>query len=471
MNSGDLGLQVSAHRFVVRRLEAALLHRDPHRGGGLLWAPRMALMFGCVLTTIAVAGCAIVAVLRPQPQLSNTQIAMARESGALYVRVGDTWHPVLNLASARLITATNASPRPVRQADLRHAKRGPLLGIPGAPQLVGQSLAVDESKWTICDSDHAASTIVVVGPTAESSVRRLAAEQSVLVAAGPGAPTYLLVGGHRAVADLTDPAVVRALRLEGATPRRVSKSLLDALPEAPSLTVPRIKHAGRRGVAGLARFTVGNVLRITRSEGDEFYVVLEAGLQRIGRVTADLLRFSDSHGSPDVITVAPDVIRAAPIVTTLPGPALPDAAPTPLDDHDATLCVGWNTGRSGHPDTALLAGDGLPVPDGQAAVTMAQADGPGPALDGIYLPHGRNAYVISHSLSGDGARAGWRYLVTETGVRFPIHDDDAAHDLGLADAVPAPWPMLATLPSGPELSRTTASVAHDAVWAGPAPAP
>ena len=59
-----------------------------------------------------------------------------------------------------------------------------------------------------------------------------------------------------------------------------------------------------------------------------------------------------------------------------------------------------------------------------------------------------------------------KYLVTDTGVRFAIHDDDAAHDLGLPAPIPAPWPVLVTLPSGPELSRQTASVARDTV-AGP----
>ena len=43
---------------------------------------------------------------------------MAQESGALYVRVGDTWHPALNLASARLIAATAANPEPVHESDL-----------------------------------------------------------------------------------------------------------------------------------------------------------------------------------------------------------------------------------------------------------------------------------------------------------------------------------------------------------------
>ncbi|HVQ98690.1 MAG TPA: type VII secretion protein EccB, partial [Mycobacterium sp.] len=68
---------------------------------------------------------------------------------------------------------------------------------------------------------------------------------------------------------------------------------------------------------------------------------------------------------------------------------------------------------------------------------------------------------------GDNTRAGARYVVTAAGVRFGIHDDEAARALGLP-AVPAvaPWPVLAALPQGPELSRQNASVARDAVVTG-----
>lgn len=60
--------------------------------------------------------------------------------------------------------------------------------------------------------------------------------------------------------------------------------------------------------------------------------------------------------------------------------------------------------------------------------------------------------------------ASTRYLVIDTGVRFAIHDDDAARDLGLqTDPVPVPWSMIAVLPAGPELSRAGASVVRDTI--------
>jgi hypothetical protein len=94
-------------------------------------------------------------------------------------------------------------------------------------------------------------------------------------------------------------------------------------------------------------------------------------------------------------------------------------------------------------------------------VALAQADGPGPALDAVYVPPGASAYVRA------GDNAGARYLITDTGVRFAVHDDDAAHALGVDDAGPAPWPLLTLLPAGPELSRQNASIAHDVVPGSP----
>jgi type VII secretion protein EccB len=431
-----------------------LLRRDIGTVNEPLRTRTASLTVGCALACVVLAGCAFLALLRPQPSLDRAQIVMGQESGALYVRVGDTWHPVLNLASARLIVASDVDPQPVRDADLSRTKRGPLLGIPGAPQFLGRPLSGDESAWTICDTGNDAATTVVVGPTAGASLRRVESGQAILVAPGSGSPAYLLYNGRRAVVDLADPGVVRALRLEGRAPVIVAQSLLNAVPEAPPITAPRIHGAGVRPAVGPAGFPVGSVVRITRGDGDEYYVVLVTGVQRISPFVADLLRFSDSQGSANVIAVAPDVIRGAPVVNALPVTTFPDRAPTPADGGD-TFCVTWPSGRARQ--AGFLTGSGLPVPDGQTPVRLAQADGSGPALDAVYLPPGRSAYL----------HAGGRYLVIDTGVRFAVHDDDAAHALGLPAATgSAPWPVLAALPSGPELSRQDASVARDVVAAG-----
>ncbi|BCO69738.1 type VII secretion protein EccB [Mycobacterium intracellulare] len=438
-------LRVSAHRYLVRRTECALLGEAIYPTGPRARMPSASLAAGCVFTVLALAGCALLGLLSPHVALDRAQIVMSRDSGALFVRVGDVWHPVPNLASARLIAGTAADPQPIREADLERAKRGPLLGIPGAPQFVGRPLPAQELAFSMCDSDDASSTTVIVGPVADNGVTRMPPGQAVLAAVSSGSPAYLLYDGHRAIVDLEDAAVVRALRLEGHAPRLVSQALLNAMPEAPPISAPRIRGLG--GAApGLAGFRVGSVLRVTRADGDEYYAVLADGVQRIGQVAADLMRFSSSQGTVSPITVAPAAIRAAPVVAELPVAGFPDRAPT-LPEAAGTLCAS--------------SGGRLPVPPGQAAVTLAQADGRGPALDAAYVPTGRSAYVRA------GDKAGTRYLIVDTGVRFAIPDDDAAHDLGLSGPTPAPWSILTLLPAGPELSRRGASIARDAVAGSP----
>jgi type VII secretion protein EccB len=459
-------LHVSGYRFLLRRIECALLGRDIRAASEPIRAPAQSLMAGFLLAIVVLAGCVAVAVLRPQPPLGNAPIVMGKQSGALYVRVGETLHPVMNLASARLITKTNANPQPTPESELSRSKRGPLLGIPGAPQFLAEPLSGDELRWAVCDSNDgtALSTTVVVGRVEGPFSHRLATEQTVLVKPEPGGLTYLLYDGRRAVVNLGEPAVVRALRLDGLVPVTVSPVLLNSVPEAPPITAPRIRGVGGRGPGALRAFPVGSVLRIARANGDEYYVVLSGGVQRVGQVAADLVRFADSQGTRTTIPVAPDLIRATPTVAELPVSAFPDRVPASSEVGAMTLCASWAHTASGGVEISLLAG-GLPIPSGQQPVTLSQAAGV--AVDAVYLPPGRSAYVHATSLSGDNARAGTRYLITDTGVRFAIHDDDAAHDLGLPNmAIPAPWPILATLPSGPELSREQALVARDTVTAG-----
>lgn len=310
-----------------------------------------ALAAGCLLSALAVAGTVALAVLRPQPGLGDAPILLDRASGALYVRVGDTVHPVFNLASARLITGTAADPRPVGGPAIGRVRHGPPLGIPGAPGVLGTALD-DTATWSICD-DAASGTTLIAGVDLPAS-GRIDPGQAVAVRSESGID-YLLRSGRRApVASL--PQV----------PRHVSALLLNAVPEA-----------------------------------------------------------APFDGLPA---------------------ALPPAA--------TTLCVHW---RAGDPDgITLSAGVGLPLPAGAAATMLAQADGPGPALDAVYLPPGRSAYVRGGTGPG--------YLIADTGVRFTVAGTVAAHSLGLPDTpVTVPWPMLAGLPAGPLLGAEQAGADRDVV--------
>ena len=416
----------------------------------------LSFIAGVIIAVIVVAACAVLAVLRPPDALGSAQIVVVRDSGALYVRIGDVVHPVLNLASARLIAGAPWNPQAVSASAIHNAKRGPLVGIPGAPAAIAAPLPENESGWTVCDD--ATSTTVIVG---HATAGGLASGHRLVTPRSEGAATsYLLYDGLRAKVDLRNRAVVRALKLDAVTPQPVSRALLDAIPEAPPIAAPHIAAIG--SPSPLRGLPVGTVIRIVRAAAEEYDVVLARGVQRIGQVAADLIRFTDSQDARDIVTVAPDVLGPVPILDTLRVSTFPDRGGV---SNDAVVCAQWRVGRGGV-NTDVLMGSSLPV-DGAHSITLAQADGDGPSVDSVAIPQGRSVYVRSTGITGDGASAGTLYLIDDSGVAFGVRDEDTAKHLGITSPpVPAPWPVLARLPRGPELSKDAASVVRDSI-AGP----
>ncbi len=205
---------------------------------------------------------------------------------------------------------------------------------------------------------------------------------------------------------------------------------------------------------------VGTVMRVTRVDTDDYFVVLADGVARIGEVAANLIRTVDSQGSREIVSVSPDTVGDAPVVDSLSVSMFPRRAGTTSGaGGSGVLCAQW---MSGGPKTVLWSGDSPPVASNP--IELAQADGDGPNIDSVVLPSGRSAYVRAAALTGGGGDAGPLYLVTDGGVLFGLHDENAAKLLGVQGApVAAPWPVLSLLPRGPELSRDSALVARDSI--------
>ncbi|WP_286132032.1 type VII secretion protein EccB [Mycobacterium sp. IS-1556] len=122
-------------------------------------------------------------------------------------------------------------------------------------------------------------------------------------------------------------------------------------------------------------------------------------------------------------------------------------------------CAGRGGGRPARNPLPPRPSPSAHFPCGHAPpVQLAQADAAGAEIDGFSMGEGRSAYVRAVGVSGDGARNGTLYLVNDAGVVFGIREEETAERLGLTgEPVPAPWPLLARLPRGPELSVAAAS--------------
>ncbi|MFY2791177.1 type VII secretion protein EccB [Rhodococcus sp. MALMAid1271] len=467
--------QVGGYRFLVRRMEHALIRRDARMLHDPMRSQSRALLVGVVIACIGLAGCAALALFRPQDKIGDAAIVVGKDSAAMFVKVDEVFHPVLNLASARLVVGAPDNPVTVDDSEIASRPRGALVGIPGAPSALAYDGNGRAQPWTVCDTvDPIAgvtSTTVVAGsPHYGDGAAPLTESEALLWTSNDTA--YLVHEGTKSPVDLADRAVVRALGLEDAVPTPVSAGLLNAVPTAPAVAAPFIARAGEIPPFPFEGRTIGSVVQVAGRDV-QYYVVLEDGIQAINETAALLIKFTDSQGSPDIAAVNPDVLRAAPktsagvAVSTFPAttPVIVDTGERPVS------CLTWEPLEvaDGGPSARLVesAGRGLPLEPGAHPVVLAQADGGADAVDQVYLPPGSGGYVRSTGISTSSTRQDSLFFVADTGVRYGVDNTEAASALGFGPPAPAPWQILRLLGSGPTLGQGQALTMHDGVAPDP----
>ena len=90
-----------------------------------------ALLIGMVIAVLICGGAGVLAFFRPTPNFGDSTIMLSKSNGAMFVRIGDHLHPVLNLASARLIVGKSDPPKQVDDKFLNTLPLGPAVGIVG----------------------------------------------------------------------------------------------------------------------------------------------------------------------------------------------------------------------------------------------------------------------------------------------------------------------------------------------------
>ncbi|MEE4024808.1 type VII secretion protein EccB [Gordonia sp. PKS22-38] len=478
--------QVNGYRFLLRRLEHALVRRDVRMLHDPMRSQVQALLVGTVLGLLVLGGCGVWGLVRPQGSVGDAKIVVSKDGGGNYVVVDETLHPVLNLASARLITGSSESPTSVSDGKLAPYPRGPLLGIPGAPAALHSSAHDGVSYWTVCDEAEVSPsvsgesiTLSVIGDRPQLGGGIDAAGPDDAVLATSGGTTFLVYTVDRdgqpttvrAEVDTDSVAVMRALGLEGAPTREISAGLLNTFPEVDPIEVPDIEGQGRPARAPVDDVEVGTVVRsVGIDDQTTYYVVLRDGVQEISEATAQILRLADRDGSAPVPTVAPGQIAAGRMSSPLPVDDFPERAPNLVDvDTAGTLCQAWSRGIDDPTATTrFLIGRALPLAADAAPVGVTSADGPGPGVDQVYIRPGSGEYIQVTGAEADSERAESRYYVSDFGIKFGVADAETGQVLGLGERpTRAPWSMISLLSSGPSLSRTAALVAHDGIAPDP----
>ncbi|WP_349270112.1 ESX-3 secretion system ATPase EccB3 [Mycolicibacterium parafortuitum] len=457
--------QVTGWRFVMRRIASGVALHDTRMLVDPLRTQCRSVMVGALILVTGVIGCFLFSLIRPAGDAGTDSVLADRDTAALYVRLGEQLHPVLNLTSARLITGRPDNPSMVKSSALDEFPRGNMLGIPGAPERMVANTTRD-AYWTVCDAATGSVTgvTVIAGAPADGGERATVLPAGEAILAENDGRTWLLWNGKRSAVDLADRAVTGGVGIgvDAAAPQPIAAGLFNAIPEAPPLVVPAVPNAGLLSDLGLPEpYPVGSVVVAYDADNTlRHYVVLTEGLQPVSPVVAAILRNSNSWGLASPPRLEADLIARTPQARAIDVDAYPAERVTLVDTAaEPVICAAWAKPEGAQESSLeLRSGAALPVPDGQGAVALVSAGAPGGPADQVMLPPGTGYFVDS---------AGSLFWVSDTGVRYGIDTNtetgmNTIEALGLTAApLPVPWSVLSLFAEGPTLSRTDALLAHD----------
>lgn len=463
-------VQVSGWRFLLRRVEHAIVRRDTRMFDDPLQFYSRAVSLGIVIAVLVCLGAALLAYFKPLGKRGGDSLLVDRSTNQLYVVMpgNGLLRPVYNLTSARLVLGTAGAPSAVKSEELDRMPKGQPIGIPGAPYATPVA-QVPESTWTLCDTVTKPES---VAPTVQTSIIALP-----LVSDGSGGAVtpgqgmlvsyqdrdWLVTDTGRHAIDLSDRAVTSAVGIPvTARSTPISEGLYNALPNAGPWLLPQVPAGGAPNTLGLpANLVIGSVFQAVTESGEQQYVVLPDGVAKVNQTTAAALRAANSYGLISPPAVESSVVaKITEQVFTSP---LPD---TPLDillrTDDPTLCWSWERAPGDQtPKTSVYSGRHLPIPAAAMNTGIDQIEGDAT----VFISGGQ--YV---RLQSPDPRYGESlYYVDPQGVRYGIPNEDTAKALGLTAPATAPWQVVSLLVDGPVLSKQGALIEHDTLPADPNP--
>src|SRR5882757_1629016 len=490
-------MQLDAYRFGQRRMESALARRDAVLLHEEIRGQRRVVVCGVALAMLGLVAAFAYAKFVPRPSWQNQEVVAGKQSGRLFavIHQPDRLVPVANLAAARLVlyaaqrggglaaggSSATATPVPVDDEALDAAPRTATAAVPGAAAILpsdDDSAVAATGPWALCDSvtpgpgqaTTAQPTSTLIAGAGPSSP--LGATGGLLLK-GPDGQQYLVLGGRKY--RIEAPEVLRAYDLRDHAARPAAAALLGVIPDGQPLDTLAPSGAGQDS-AVLPGHAVGDVVRVVvAGQPDRNYLVLANGVQEISAPVASLIRAglrADPGQPPDSVRL--EQINALPRVTVSQLDAYPTVLPK-IVDGAGSVCWHWGPNGLGGAVTTAAA---PPVPAGRSATPLAQADGAGPRLDAVSLPASGALVACAVSDAQRGCTApqagssgqqssGALWLVSETGVGYPIANPETAAALGVRSVLPAPADALRALPAGPTLDVAEAQRTVDVLVAAP----
>ncbi|SCX22630.1 type VII secretion protein EccB [Corynebacterium jeikeium] len=401
------GIQVSGFNFLLRRLELALVIGDPRMAHDPLRSQRRALVVGVLLSLLIAGGAVMLGLLRPQPSLDGADL-VADETGTLHLRLEDSYHPITNVASARLILQQPVEVQKTTAEQLSQVPLGQPIGIPQVPALS----AAPDREWLYCDRAAGGVGTVV-------AVERIKAHRHALLAAPSG---YWLI-------DATTRARITpdAARAFGTEVVPASDGLVQQFRRSPDIAMPtgKTKMPAPFDVAG----------RVVTA-GDRVFLVDRAG---VGEVKGSRRDFAlASSPVPPVEVPLSDVMRQ-PSVDVLAG----------IPEFDNEQPVTW-----AQPQMVCAGPEGLAEPEDGAGVSAGQGTDTA-QIRSVLAADEPTAFYGPRGTSALKTERGY-LLVSDNGVRYSVGSQAELRALGFTSEHEVQFARVASLPDGGLLSAEKA---------------
>lgn len=471
--------QVQAHLFIMGRLASAMLRAEPDSPESPLGRTNRGAAIGVIIALLVCAGAFVFGLLRPggnDSWRSGENLIVDKQTGARYLYLDGRLRPVRNYASARLVAGGDIGVTTVGTSSLAGTPHGTPIGIPDGPEALPGTGDLDRTPWLVCSGVLprttgvvTATTTLALGTDAPQNVpggRQLGENEGTLVT-GPDDATYLLWRGSRLRLDERAKAA-EALGYGDVTPRPVSAAFLDAFPLGPALAPAEVPGRGGKGPELAGRSTrTGQLFKVdVPGSAARYHLLTREGLVPLTDTGAALLlgdpRTREKAYGGDAATVATlgaDTLaeHLAPDAQSSGAAKLPATPPKAVTvDTGSVACAevdsadsGVRVGASVLPEGALPEAVQAPAPEVEPGCLK---------VDSIAVRAGKGALVRALSASGS-ALGDTTYLVTDEGVKYRLLSQEAVKALGYegVEARTMPSPMLAMLPSGPDLTPEAAS--------------
>ncbi|WP_240136602.1 type VII secretion protein EccB [Streptomyces sp. MUM 178J] len=461
--------QVQAHMFVMGRLTTAMLRGDPDAPESPQGRTNRGVAIGVVIAVLLSAGAFVLGLFKPGTQDSWKEpgtLVVNKDTGSRYLYLDGRLRPVRNYSSARLLAGVDMTVVSVGSRSLAGVPHGAPVGISGAPDALPAANGLDTGPWQVCSGTASGSVTTVLAVGAPADGAGLSTAQALAVT-GPDKADYLIWRGSRLRLD-DERGASRSLGYD-ATPRvKVSSAFLNSVPAGPDLSPPSVPGRGGKGpdLGGLDT-RIGQVFQVTAPGSKaRYYLLRREGLVPLTATGAALVlgdpdtrKKAYADGTPTARQLGADALdghTAGSRTTDLAD--MPEAPPKAVElEPEQTACVrvqGGGTGTGTRVSVALSPRSGLgpaaqPAPEGLTPACVP--------VDRITVRAGGGALV--HALGAGGGAVGKTvYLVTDSGMKYRIATEEglAALGYGAGQARGLPSPLLAMLPTGPDLSPEAA---------------